>query len=69
MRVVAGLIAVASLAFMAGTLAASGRHLNVAKAYFCGYVRGMKFVADKAGIVIGEHGIQGCEQFDDLEGP
>lgn len=38
-----------------------------AKTYYCGYVRGMKFTADKVHYDIGPIPIQNCEQFDDLD--
>lgn len=35
-------------------------------AYRCGYVRGMKFVADRANINIGPSPLRNCEQFNSL---
>ncbi len=38
-----------------------------AKAYYCGYARGMKFVADLSHYDVGPVPLKGCEQFDALD--
>jgi len=46
---------------------AEGNDTIRARAYYCGYARGMKFVADKQGLNLGPVPFLGCEKFDDLE--